>query len=69
MSCNTPAASKGGKANKSKNEVTSCAHTKKGKRKNDSPGTRNCTAVTMIFTEPSKDEVIGDAIAWIEKRL
>src|SRR5262245_21996160 len=58
MSCMTPAASSGGKARSSKNEVTSWAQTKNGRRKYERPGARSWIVVTMKLIEPSSDEVI-----------
>src|SRR5262245_16902441 len=62
MSCSTPAASRGGKASSSRNDVTNCAHTKKGKRMNVSPGARSWMVVTMQWIERSSDEVIRKII-------
>ncbi len=58
ISCMTAAASRGGKASSSRKAVTNCAHTKKGKRMNDSPFARSWTVVTMKLIAPSSDEVI-----------
>ena len=62
MSCSTPAASSGGNARSSRNDVTSWAQTKKGSRMKLRPGARSCTVVTMKFTEPSNDEVMRNTI-------
>src|SRR3954463_12398000 len=62
ISCSTAAASSGGNASNSRNDVTNCACTKKGKRMYDSPFARNWMIVTMKFTEPSRDEVIRKTI-------
>ena len=62
INCSTPAASRGGKASRSRTAVTSCAQTKYGRRMNVSPGARNWIVVTMKFTEPSSDEVIRKII-------
>ncbi len=58
ISCSTPAASSGGNASSSRNDVTSCAQTKNGRRIQVSPLARSCTIVTMKLTEPSSDDVI-----------
>ena len=58
MSCSTPAASSGGNASSSRNDVTSCAHTKNGSRMKVRPFARSCTIVTMKLTDPSSDDVI-----------
>ena len=58
ISCSTPAASSGGNASSSRNEVTNCAQTKNGSRIQLRPFARSCTIVTMKLTEPSSDEVI-----------
>ena len=62
MSWRTPAASSGGNASRSKNAVTSCAHTKNGSRMKLSPGARSWIAVTMKLIAPSRDEVIRKII-------
>ena len=58
ISCSTPAASSGGNASSSRNDVTNCAQTKNGSRIQVRPFARSCTIVTMKLTEPSSDEVI-----------
>src|SRR5262249_45345695 len=58
INCSTPAASSGGKASSSRNEVTSCAHTKNGKRISVIPFARRCRIVTMKLTDPRSDEVM-----------
>ena len=58
ISCSTPAASSGGNASSSRNDVTNCAQTKNGRRMQVRPFARSCTIVTMKLTEPSSDEVI-----------
>ena len=58
ISCRTPAASSGGNASSSRNDVTNCAQTKNGRRMKVRPFARSCTIVTMKLTEPSSDEVI-----------
>ena len=58
ISCSTPAASSGGNASSSRNEVTNCAQTKNGRRMQLRPLARSCTIVTMKLTEPSSDDVI-----------
>ena len=58
INCITPAASSGGKASSSRNEVTNCAHTKKGRRMKFSPLARSWMMVVMKLIEPSSDEVM-----------
>ena len=58
----TPAASSGGNARRRRNDVTSCAQTKNGRRMKLSPLARSCTVVTMKLIEPSSDEVIRKII-------
>ena len=58
ISCSTPAASSGGNASSSRNDVTSCAQTKKGRRMKVRPLARSCTIVTMKLIEPRSDDVI-----------
>ena len=58
ISCSTPAASSGGNASSSRNDVTNCAQTKNGRRIQLSPLARSCTIVTMKLIEPSSDDVI-----------
>jgi hypothetical protein len=58
INCNTPAASRGGNASSSRNDVTNCAQTKNGRRIHVSPFARSCTIVTMKFIEPSSEEVM-----------
>ena len=62
ISCSTPAASSGGNASSSRNDVTNCAQTKNGRRIQVRPLARSCTIVTMKLTEPSSDEVIRNTI-------
>ncbi len=58
INCSTPAASSGGNARSSRNDVTNCAQTKNGRRMKVSPFARSWTIVTMKLTEPSSDDVI-----------
>src|SRR6185503_6939722 len=58
INCSTPAASSGGNASSSRNDVTNCAHTKNGRRMKLSPLARSWTIVTMKLIEPSSDDVI-----------
>ena len=62
ISCMTPAASSGGNASSSRKDVTSCAHTKKGKRMKVSPLARSWIVVVMKLTAPRSDEVIRKII-------
>src|SRR5712671_270747 len=62
INCITPAASSGGNASSSRNDVTNCAHTKNGIRMNVSPFTRSWMMVTIKLTEPSSDEVIRNTM-------
>ena len=74
MSWRTAAASSGGNASRSRNEVTSWHHTKNGSRMKVRPRARSCTMVTMKFTEPSSDEVMSRTIenshmVWPDSRI
>jgi len=62
MSCRMPAASSGGKASSSRNAVTNCDHTKKGRRMNPSPFARSWMVVVMVLIDPSSDEVMRKII-------
>src|SRR5689334_2698880 len=62
MSCRTPAASSGGNARRSRNEVTNCAQTKNGRRIHVIPFARSWMMVTMKLTEPRSEEVIRKII-------
>ena len=59
MSCMTAAAWSGGNASRSRNDVTSCAQMKKGRRIIVRPGARNWRMVTIMFTDPTSDERIS----------
>ena len=52
------AAWRGGNASSSRNAVTSCDHTKNGRRKNVSPSARRWMMVTMKLRAPSSEEAI-----------
>ena len=62
INCMMPAASSGGKARSRRKDVTNCAHTKNGRRKNVKPFVRSWMMVTIKFTEPSSEEVINITI-------
>src|SRR3954464_12501202 len=62
ISCMTPAASSGGNASSSRNEVTNCAQTKNGSRIHDKPLARSWMVLPRELHEPSSDEVIRKII-------
>ena len=62
INCSTPAASSGGNASSSRNDVTNCAQTKNGSRIQLRPLARSCTMVVMKLTDPRSDEVIRKTI-------
>lgn len=39
--------------------MTSCAHTKKGRRNHVSPGARSCTIVVIVLTDPNSADTIS----------